>query len=262
MSATTSITKPVSLKNGNDKIVAERLKAMHSELSGFATKSFLFGIYAHYVKEVELKHSQFGPWLQQNAPELCRLDSKTQQPKATSSLTRHLDFAKEVIGAFGISLTTALQRIKTVTEGKFPTAGNFNHLLIEDSEAAKKVIPKHTELMELLANNSRRQVVHTLVQMEEGEDGVERKKRGRMKGQGGATKEQRAAAALREEEERVTALKLDAADFAKWCDKNGDDKGVGTFRGSKEWNKLKEAVECLATYMKRADSAAAKGGQQ
>ena len=256
---TTAVTKPITLKNGNDKVVADRLKAMHAELADFATKSFLFGIYAHYVKEVELKHSQFGPWLQQHAPELCRLDSKTQQPKPTSSLSRHLDFAKDVVGHFGISLNAALTRIKTLTDGKFPTVGNFNRLLIEDAETSAKVIPKHKELVELLSNNSRRQIVHTLVQMEEDSEGVEKRKRGRLKGSTGLTKEQRAKAAEREEQERITALKFEMADFTNWIDKNGDDKGVGATRGSKEWNKLKEAVETLAGYMRQVD---AKGGQR
>lgn len=243
---TTAITKPVSLKNGSDKVVAERLKAMHSELSGFATKSFLFGIYAHYIKEVELKHSQFGPWLQQNAPELSRLDSKTQQPKATSSLTRHLDFAKEVVEAFGISLTTALQRIKAVTEGKFPTAGNFSRLLIEDTDAAKKIIPKHEELVELLANNSRRQVVHTLVQMEEDDNGVEKRKRGRLKGQGGATKEQREAAAAREERERLESIQIKADETTDFLLEYSDVKGFAKLDeipgGEKTLKKLADAV--------------------
>lgn len=224
--ATNAVTKPISLKNGNDKIVADQLKAMHSELSGFATKSFLFGIYGHYIKEVELKKNQFGEWLQQHAPELCRLDTKTQKPKATSSFSRHLDFSKEVIGAFGLSLTSALQKIKTLTKGSFPTVGNVGHLLIEDKESAVKVIPKHEELVSLLANNSRRQVVHTLVQMEEDDNGIERRKRGRLKGQGGASREQRAAAKEAEERAEVEAMELDAQDFDKWIDKVSDAKGL------------------------------------
>lgn len=257
---TTAVEKPISLKNGNDEVVAERLTAMHTELEGFATKSFLLGIYAHYIKEVELRNGQFGRWLQQYAPKLCRIDSAKNLPKATSTLSRHMDFTMDVLGHFKVSLTTALSRIKTVTKGEFPTVGNFNQLLIEDAKTSAKVIPKHEEFIELLDGKSRRQVVHTLVQMEEDDSGVEKRKRGRLKGSSGLTKEQRAKAAEREEQERITALKLEAEDFAKWADKNGDDKGIGSFRGSKEWNKLKEAIKTLAAYMNGADSA--KGDQQ
>lgn len=242
----TSITKPVSLKNGNDKIVADQLKAMHSELSGFATKSFLFGIYGHYIKEVELPKNQFGEWLQQHAPELCRLDTKTQKPKATSSLSRHLDFSREVIGAFGLSLTSALQKIKALTKGSFPTVGNVSHLLIEDKETAVKVIPKHEELISLLANNSRRQVVHTLVQMEEDDNGVEKRKKGRLKGQGGASKEQREAAAVREERERLESIQGKADETTEFLLEYSDVKGFAKLDeiegGEKTLKKLADAV--------------------
>ena len=256
---TTAVEKPISLKNGHDQEVAERLSAMHAELEDFSTKSFLLGIYAHYIKEVELKNGQFGKWLQQYAPKLCRIDAANGWVKPTSTLSRHLDFSREVLEHFGISLDTALKRIKTLTNGDFPTVGKLNTLLIEDAETSAKVIPKHEDFIALLDGKSRRQVVHTLVQMEEDSEGVEKRKRGRLKGSTGLTKEQRAKAAEREAQERITALKLEMGDFASWIDKNGDDKGIGATRGSKEWNKLKDAVQTLAGYMRQVD---AKGGQQ
>jgi hypothetical protein len=85
-------------------------------------------------------------------------------------------------------------------------------------------------------------------------------KAGRRKGEGGATKEQRAKAAAEAEEKRVESIKLKAEQFADWLDDVADAKGLGQINGTSEFSKLFKSTEHAVAFMRRI--AGSKGGEQ
>jgi hypothetical protein len=251
MNQAIQLPKVPKLKSGDDAKSAEQLKTLVAEAQNGLRRVVALGIFCFEIKG-KLKHGQFQPWLAAHCPEI-----------SLRSLKAYMQLTTGVLGKCKISLKALLAKGQSL-----PISHSGELLLLSESKVPEEMKSMRDKICSMIDGKTQSQLFFEFKQVDEDEDGEALKpKRGRRKGEGGATKEQRAAAALREEEERVTALKLDAIDFAKWCDKNGDDKGVGSFRGSKEWNKLKEAVESLATYMKRADERSqrdgqSKGGQQ
>lgn len=239
--------KVPSLINGNDEAVKQQFGELFAEAQNGMRRIVTFGLFALGVKLTQVKHGQFGDWVKGHFGE-----------SAYRTVRSHIQLTESTLEACGI------KKLKPIFQNgsTLPISHHGDFLLIAEKNVPESLKPLREKICGIVDGKSARALFTEFKQAEDDEDGKAKPKRGRRKGEGGATKEQRAAAKLREEEERVTALKLDAADFAKWCDKHGDDKGIGSFRGSKEWNKLKEAVESLAIYMKRADERATKGGAQ
>jgi hypothetical protein len=95
-------------------------------------------------------------------------------------------------------------------------------------------------------------------QGEIGENGQLKVKHGRLKGSKGLTKEQRAAAAEREEQERLDNLAESAQEAAELLIQNSDAKNFGQLPFS-DRAKLHEACEIFCGFNKRLNDAA-KGG--
>lgn len=244
--------KVPSLKGGNDEAVKKRFSELFNDAQSGQRRIVTFGLYAFAVKFVKLKHSQFGDWVKGNFGE-----------SAYRSVRSHMQLTKSALKEAGI------EQLKPVFQNgsTLPISNHPDFLMLPEKSVPEPLKPLREKLTEIVDGKSARALFTEFKQLDESEDDSDdegdqkrKPKRGRRKGEGGASKEQRAAAALREEEERLTKLKLDSGDIAKWCDDNCTDKGVGTFRGSQEWNRLKEAVNALATYMERADERA-KGGK-
>lgn len=244
MNQATQLTKVPKLKSGDDAKSAAQLKDMVAEAQNGLRRVVALGIFCFEIKS-KLAHGQFQPWLTAHCPEI-----------SLRSLKAYMQLTTGVLEKCKISLKSFLAKGQSL-----PISHSGEILSLPDAKVPNEAKPLREKICSLIDGKSQSQLFLEFKQVDEDED-EPKAKRGRRKGEGGATKEQRAAAALREEEERITALKLDAVDFAKWSDQNGDDKGVGAFRGSKEWTKLREAVEALATYMKRADGASRTGNKE
>lgn len=243
--------KVPTLINGNDDAVKKRFSELFADAQTGQRRIVTFGLYAFAVKFVQLKHGQFVDWVKGNFGE-----------SAYRSIRSHMQLTKSALQEAGI------KKLKPVFQNgsTLPISNNVTFLLEPENKVPAPLKPLREKLANIVDGKSARALFTEFKQLEEvdDEDGEKKvkPKRGRRPGEGGATAAQRAAAALREEEERKTAIKLEAGDYTKWCDKNANDKGVGCFRGSDEWKKLKEAASALVTYMNRADDRAAKGGQQ
>jgi hypothetical protein len=239
--------KVPALLTGDDEAVKKQFSDLFAEAQSGQRRIVTFGLFAWKVKLTQLKHSQFGDWVKGNFGD-----------SAYRTVRSHMHLTELALKAAGIKHLKPVFQIGSA----LPISKHGDFLMLPEKSVPDSLKPLREKLYDIVDGKSARALFTELKQAEEDETGTLKKKPGRRKKEGGATKEQRAAAKLREEEERVTALKLDAADFAKWCDKSGDDKGIGSFRGSKEWTRLKESARAMVAYMDRADERAAKGDQQ
>lgn len=237
------VAKIPKLKDGTDEQTSARLKEMVAEAQNGLRRVVALGLFCFEIKS-KLKHGQFQPWLQTNCPDI-----------SLRSLKSYMQLTAGVLQKCKINLKAFLAKGQSL-----PISHSGEILSLPDAKVPEEAKPIREKICSIIDGKSQSQLFFEFKQADEDDDKLQ-PKRGRKKGQGGATKEQRAKAAEREELERITALKLDMEDFAKWIDKNGDDKSIGATRGSKEWNKLKEAVETLAGYMRKLD-ASAKGDAQ
>lgn len=236
-----ALIKVPALIHGDDEAVKKQFGDLFADAQNGMRRIVTFGLFALRVKLACLKHGQFGDWVRGNFSE-----------SAYRTVRSHIQLTESTLEACGI------KKLKPIFQNgsALPISNHGDFLLLPEKSVPDSLKPLREKICGIVDGKSARALFTEFKQAEEDDEGKVKKKRGRLPGQGGATKEQRAAAKLREEEERITALKLDAADTAKWCDKNGDDKNIGSIRGSKEWNRLREAVEALATYMQRADERA------
>jgi hypothetical protein len=97
-----------------------------------------------------------------------------------------------------------------------------------------------------IAGKSYRQLFLELKQV----DDEGKPKLGRRKGEGGATKEQRANAEELERQERITEKTLKAEEIANWLTEMSDDKGLGEINGTPELALLDKAMETARGYIK------------
>lgn len=220
--------KSVSLKSGNDAKVAAELKKgfQASQKAGRVIMSF--GLFAWEVKEQHLKHGQWGTWLVEHCPELCRRDNQTGEvlPKALSAVNTYMGMTKDVLEDMGYTIEQWFNHISNshgvgiCHDGKFLLA------------PPKKLTPEAAELKQQICDRvdgkTVKQIRLGFSQVEEDEETGELKtKRGRRKGEGGASKEQRSAAKQREHEAAMKELATRLNDLADECDEMADEKHAG-----------------------------------
>jgi hypothetical protein len=127
----------------------------------------------------------------------------------------------------------------------------------------KKLSDAATKLKDEICNRvdgkTAKQIRLAFGQVEEDETGAVKPKRGRLKGQGGASKEQRAAAAAAEEKARVDEIEIKADGFCAWIDEHCDDKGLGLIN-EKVFDKLCDRAEFLWNFCRDLRNARKKGG--
>ena len=237
------------MKNGADAIAAKNLIKLFKDAQSGMRRIVALGLYAWEIKETQLKHGEWGPWLAANAPGLCRPDSVTGKPKAASALTNFMDLTKGILESVGIP--TMEKYFETVA--KSPSRREFEKggwLLIPDKKVPEEIRPLREKICALVDGKTQRQLFLEFKQAEEDAEGNAKKKRGRLKGQGGASKEQRAAAAELEAQERITEKKLKAEEVADWLIEMSDDAGFGEIAGTHELDILDRAMEKARGYIK------------
>ena len=199
------------------------------EMSARKRRAYL-GLKFIWVKETgkadgSIPHGQFMPWLQNNVPQI---------PIGTVG-----DYITE-----GRSLMERMGwQISEIPKFDVPP-----HKLIESPDAAKTKKDRESQqlLLDLVEGRGKFRPVTEYKQVEEGEDvGERRTKLGRRKGEGGASKEQRLNAQLRDDAERLEALKHWAAKVTAELLENVGVKGVARIDevgGERELHQLTEAV--------------------
>ena len=119
-------------------------------------------------------------------------------------------------------------------------------LLIADKKVPESLAPMREKIFELVDGKTQRALFMEFKQSDDGE----KPKRGRLAGQGGATKEQRANAEELERQERITERTLMAQEIAEWLIEMSDDKGLGEIAGTPELAALDKAMETARGYIK------------
>jgi hypothetical protein len=241
-----ALTIVPKLKSGGDAGAADKLLGLFDDAQHGLRKIIALGLYAWHLKENELKHGEWGPWLAANRPELSRLDSATGNPKASNQLTTYMHLTKGALEKVGFKTIGGF--LKKVS--KFPVIGNLpagGFLLIEDKKVPAEVKPLHDKICELVDGKTQNQLFWEFKQADEDSD---KPKRGRLKGSSGLTKEQRERAAARAEQERLNELEEWAGDTADELLENADAKNAGMLP-VKARAKLLEAVETMGGFLRR-----------
>jgi hypothetical protein len=120
-------------------------------------------------------------------------------------------------------------------------------LLIANKKVPESLAPMREKIFELVDGKTQRSL---FLEFKQCDDDSATPKRGRLKGQGGATKEQRANAAELEAQERITEKKLKAEEIADWLLENADEKGFGEIFGTPELARLDKAMETARGFIK------------
>jgi hypothetical protein len=225
------------LTTGDDAEVAAKFKELFHEAQNGLRRVVAFGLYAWSVKLLKLKHGQFGPWAKATF-ETIAVDSISYR-----SVRAHMNLTKSALESCGVkSLKSALAKWQTL-----PISHSGEFLLLPDAKVPDQVKPIREKLFSIIDGKSARQLFAEFKQSEDDESDFPKAKRGRLKGQGGASKEQRAAAAEREEQSRIEAIELEANDFCSWIDKNCDAKKIALIN-QKTFEKLRERARLLVDF--------------
>lgn len=228
------------LKGGGDAVAAKQLTKLFTEAQTGMRRIVALGLFAWELKETKLKHGEFGPWLAQHCPKLATAN-EFGKARPSRALQGYMDLTRGVLESVGFA---TVEKYLEAAAGFSASATGGKFLLMPDKKVPDEVKPLRDKIFELVDGKTQRALFMEFKQAEDDEEGNAKPKRGRMKGQGGATKEQRAKAQELEEQEQVTALNL-------WCEETAeklmeicDDQGLGRpgVKDSPEYRKLEEAV--------------------
>ena len=225
------VLKPVklalnaNLKGGGDAAAAKQLNKLYTEAQTGMRRIVALGLFAWELKETKLKHGEFGTWLAEHCPKLAAVDSVTGKVRPSRALSGYMDLTKNVLESVGFD--TVEKYLAVAAE--FPSAlsgGKF--LLVSDKKAPDSVKPLREKIFELVDGKTQRALFSQFKQAEEDDEGQPKVHRGRLKGQGGATAAQRAAAQQAEEEGRILELTENIKTANLFELEIADAKGLGT----------------------------------
>jgi hypothetical protein len=242
-----ALVKPPSLKSGHDAAAAKQLIKLFGEAQKGMRRITAVGLAAWEIKETQLKHGEFGAWLAAHAPNLSRIDDATGKPKASSALSSYMALTKGVLDHLGFTIEKYFAHVS-----KFPHAGicgGGKFLLLADKKVPEDVRPLREKICNLVDGKTAKQIFTEFKQVEEDDAGEVKPKRGRLKGEGGASKTQRENAQQLAEAARLEAIEIRAAEVTAWLLENADDKHLGQL-GDKLRADLLDALDGTATYLR------------
>lgn len=248
---------PALLKNGNDAQIAKQLVSLFHEAQNGMRRIVALGLFAWEIKETQLKHTEWGPWLAQHAPELSRADAGTGKPKASSALSNYMELTKGVLESVGF------KTIEKWTDevSKFPRGGNLEHggiLLLADKKVPDAVKPLREKICQLVDGKTQRQL---FLEFKQADDNDENPKphRGQLPGSKGLTKEMRELAAQRLEAERLNELEEEILERNDWLLKIADARNLGMM-DSKLIKKFVDAADTASGFARRTLESRKEGG--
>lgn len=238
------------LLQGNDALAAAELKRLYTDAQDGIKRVIAVGLFAWQLKLEKLKRGQFGIWLHLNAPELCR--ESQNGFRASSSLTSYMGLTKNLLESAGWTL-----------EKFFAAASKSQQLKASPifllSDPSSLDLPENVQALRgkietIIEGKSARQLMLDFKQTEEDADGNLKVKRGRRKGQGGASAKQRAEAKAREEAKTVMGMESNALLFGAWIDEVCDLKHLPLISDA-AWTELAEKAEALVAFMRQVNQA-------
>lgn len=235
------------LKGGGDAASAKCLAKLFADAQNGMRRIVALGLFAWELKETQLKHGEFGAWLAANCPKLA---TQNEQGRARPSraLQGYMELTKGVLESVGFS--SVGKYLATVKSANNALLNGGKFLLIADKKVPEDIKPLREKIFALVDGKTQRSLFMEFKQAEEDDSGELKKKRGRLKNQGGASAEQRAAAAERAERERIEDIESASEDFITFATENADDKHLGMI-SVKLFDKVADAAELLTTYCKR-----------
>ena len=243
-------TRTPSLSNGHDAATAKELLKRYTDAQTGMRRVVAFGLLAWEVKETKLKHGEWGPWLAAHAPALCRTDAATGKPKSSHALDTYMSLTKGVLESLGFTVSKYLNHISNSPEGGI--CHNGKYLLLADKTLPAEARALKARICELVDGKTQRQLFLDFKQAEDDGSGGLRAKHGRLKGQGGASKEQREAAQQAATSAEHEAIRTRAANTAEWLLEVADDAHLGVALDTAEKTTLLEALDTAAGYLRRS----------
>jgi hypothetical protein len=236
-----------ALKGGNDQAAAKQLTKLFSDAQTGMRRIVALGLFAWEVKETRLKHGEWGPWLAAHCPALARVDSGTGKAKASNALSSYMELTKNVLEQVGFgTIEKYLSHVSNSLPEGICQGGKW--LLLPDKKLPKEALPLKEKICSLIDGKTKKQLFSEFKQAVEDSAGSAKPKRGNLSGKG-CTKEHREAAALAEEQARITELTLTAEDTAKWLLDNSDHKHIGLLP-DETFSKLFTSLETALGYMR------------
>jgi len=196
---------------------------IHTTFCDATKRAVWLGFFIVSIKERgkadgSIPHGAFMPWLAKNLPEI-----SVSQTKVYQTLARNV-----------------------AEKGKIQIA-DFR-LFENGGELPDKVL-------KLIEGRTQDQLMFSFKQVEDVNDGDLRTKRGRAKGEGGATKEQRALAKRMEAETEIAGLRIQITQFGALADALANDAAIGNPELDAEFAEVFPKIENLFRYMQRLQQA-------
>jgi hypothetical protein len=192
------------------KLLAENFAKINSAFLDSTKRAVWLGIFLNHIKDKgkadgSIPHGMFGPWLKENLTDV-----------PWDRANEYMRIGREVC-----------------EKGKFQIR-DFPQF------AASGNLP--SQILQLVEGKTQKQLFLEFKQVEMGEDGEFRVKRGRAKGSNGNPKHVRDAGKFRNEQERLDALKLKMDEVSDWLDENLNLKGFPKV------DEVKGGAKTLATF--------------
>lgn len=162
-----------------DAKCAAILTRSHDAGMGALPVIFDAGLYAYWIK-ANLPPQQFGAWLKANADQRLWKLNKKGCPKPSSTLSWQMSFTLKLIDAAKSTVEKVLAQIPN--DWEFGETGKFLQL---SQGIPKALLALHTECIKKIEGKTATQLFLEFKQTEEGEDGEDHVKRGRLAGEGG-----------------------------------------------------------------------------
>jgi hypothetical protein len=239
--------KLVELKDGTDAKTAQHLTRLFTDANNGMRRIVALGLFAWEVKETKLKHGEWGPWLAAHCPKLTTVDSDTKKVKPSRALQSYMDLTRSVLENVGFpTIEKYLATVAKCANDAHLGAGKF--LLVADKKVPEDLRDVHQKICQLVDGKTQKALFSIFQQAEDDGETI-KVKHGRLKGQGGATKEQRANAEELESQEQITERKLKAVEIAEWLVVMADDQGLGQIKGTPELAQLDKAMRTARAYL-------------
>jgi hypothetical protein len=133
----------------DDCQAAQTLRRLAAESPADLRKTVALGLAAWELKELRLQHGEWGVWLADHVPTLCRPDSATGKPKAVTRLLQHMELAKNVLACAGFP--SLEEYFATIAELNEPNVcAGARYLLLPETQVPPAVRPLRRRLRTLL----------------------------------------------------------------------------------------------------------------
>lgn len=216
--------KVPTLSSGGDMAAAKHLGKLFTDANTGMRRIIAAGIFAWELKD-KLNHGEFGPWLAAHCPQLATVHSETGRPQPSRALSGYMELTKGVMESIGFkTVEKFIGEISSVAAEAKLSGGRF--LLCPEKKVPAALKEARENIFALVDGKSQRALFLEFKQAEDGADGL-KKKKGRLKGQGGASAKQRADAAEQERLERLEGNEAWVLSFEAEANERADDTHLG-----------------------------------